>query len=95
MHKGRNAKTFVTNDQVVLAVMYALVIISEATAKPGDAAPDLRPDIPWWEIRGIGNRVRYEFNTVGLARVWPVVEHGEQVVRVTQDDIRAMRNEGP
>ena len=58
--KGLNAKTFAANDQVVFAVKYALVIISEATAKLGETAPDLRPDIPWREIRGLGNRLRHE-----------------------------------
>jgi uncharacterized protein with HEPN domain len=51
-----------------------LVIISEATAKLGDTAADLRPDIPWREIRGLGNRLRHAYDTVDLARIWPVVE---------------------
>jgi uncharacterized protein with HEPN domain len=72
--RGLNAKSFAANDQVVFAVKYALMIISEATAKPGDIAADLRPDIPWPEIRGLGNRLRHEYDTVDVSRIWLLIE---------------------
>ena len=50
------------------------MIISEATAKLGDIAADLRPDIPWREIRGLGNRLRHEYDIVDLARIWLLIE---------------------
>jgi uncharacterized protein with HEPN domain len=56
--KGLSAATFAASDQVTFAVKYALLVISEATAKLGDTAPGLHPDIPWREIRGLGNRLR-------------------------------------
>jgi uncharacterized protein with HEPN domain len=50
--KDLDAKSFAANDQIVFAVKYPLIIISEATLKLGDTAPNLRPQIPWREIRG-------------------------------------------
>jgi len=72
--QGLNAATFAANDQVTFAVKYALMVISEATTKLGDTAPGLRPDIPWREIRGLGNRLRHEYDTVDLARIWLLIE---------------------
>jgi uncharacterized protein with HEPN domain len=45
--QGMDATTFATNDQVVFAVKYALMIISEAAIRLGDIAGTLQPDIPW------------------------------------------------
>jgi uncharacterized protein with HEPN domain len=50
--KDLDAKSFAANDQIVFAVKYALVIISEATPKLGDTAPNLRPEIPWRKSAG-------------------------------------------
>ena len=71
---GLNAQTFTVNEQVVFAVKYALMIISESAIRLGDIASTLRPDIPWREIRGLGNRLRHEYDTIDLARIWLMVE---------------------
>jgi uncharacterized protein with HEPN domain len=93
--QGLNAKTFAANDQVIFAVKYALVIISEATAKLGDTAPDLRPDIPWREIRGLGNRLRHAYDTVDLARIWLVVKRDLPPLKAAcQDALKALSRDG-
>lgn len=72
--KSLDAKAFAGNDQVVFAVKYALMIISEAATKLGDGAAKLRPDIPWRQIRGLANRLRHEYDVVDLARIWLLIE---------------------
>jgi uncharacterized protein with HEPN domain len=37
-------------------------------------AADLRPEIPWADIRGLGNRLRHEYETVDAVRLWRTVE---------------------
>ena len=64
-----NTASFAANDQVVFAVKYALVIISEAASKLGNSATQLRPEIPWQEFRGLGNRLRHGYDTIDLARI--------------------------
>lgn len=92
--KGLNAKAFAANDQIIVAVKYALVIISEATAKLGDTAPDLRPDIPWREIRGLGNRLRHEYDTVDLARIWLLIERDLPPLKAAcQDALQALSHD--
>ena len=93
---GLNADTFAANDQVTFAVKYALLIISEATAKLGEIAPGIRPDIPWREIRGLGNRLRHDYDTVDLARVWLLIERDLPPLRAAcQNALRALSGKGP
>jgi uncharacterized protein with HEPN domain len=72
--RGLDAKTFAENDQAVFAVKYALMIISEAATRLGDTAMNLQPDIPWRDVRGIGNRLRHGYETIDLARIWLLIE---------------------
>jgi uncharacterized protein with HEPN domain len=94
--RGLNAKTFAANDQVIFAVKYALMIISEATAKLGDTASDLRPDMPWREIRGLGNRLRHEYDIIDLARIWLLIERDLPPLKAAcQDALRALSQDRP
>jgi uncharacterized protein with HEPN domain len=69
-----DAQAFANNEQIVFAVKYALMIISEAATKLGNAAADLRPDVPWREIRGLGNRLRHDYDAIDLNRLWLLIE---------------------
>ena len=66
---------FAGNEQTILAVKYSLLIISEAAIKLDDIAKDLCPDIPWREIRGLGNRLRHDYDNIDTVRIWLLVEH--------------------
>lgn len=92
--KGLDAATFAANDQVTFAVKYALMVISEATAKLGDTAPGLRPDIPWREIRGLGNRLRHDYDTVDLARVWLLIERDLPLLKAACQDVLRVLSQG-
>ena len=48
--------------------------ISEASKKLGDVAEELCPDIPWSELRGIGNFLRHEYDRIERDRLWITVE---------------------
>jgi uncharacterized protein with HEPN domain len=94
--KGLSAATFAANDQVTFAVKYALLVISEATAKLGDTAPGLHPDIPWREIRGLGNRLRHDYDTVDLARIWLLIKRDLPPLKAAcQDALRTLSQEKP
>jgi uncharacterized protein with HEPN domain len=94
--RGLNAKTFAANNQVIFAVKYALMIISEATAKLGDTASDLRPDMPWREIRGLGNRLRHEYDIIDLARIWLLIERDLPALKAAcQDALRMLSQDRP
>jgi uncharacterized protein with HEPN domain len=65
---------FAENEQTIRAVKYSLLIISEAAVKLGDLAADLCPAIPWREIRGLGNRLRHDYESIDVVRIWLLLE---------------------
>jgi uncharacterized protein with HEPN domain len=72
--RGLDGAAFAENDQAIFAVKYALMIISEAAIKLGDTAAALQPNIPWREIRGIGNRLRHAYDSIDLTRIRLLIE---------------------
>ena len=53
---------------------HALLILSEAAAKLGEQAEQLCPEISWADIRGLGNRLRHDYDNINLIRIWLIVE---------------------
>ena len=73
-----------------------MMVISQATSKLVDIAPSLRPEIPWREIRGLGNRLRHDYDTVDLARVWLLIERDLPLLKAAcQGALRALFPDGP
>jgi uncharacterized protein with HEPN domain len=71
--KGLDKKAFLTNDLVVDAVERCLSRISEAAKKLGKQAETLAPDQPWKKIRGLGNYLRHEYDTIRRDDLWVIV----------------------
>jgi uncharacterized protein with HEPN domain len=71
---GMDADDFAANEQTALAVKYSLLSISEAAPKLGRLAMELCPGIPWREIRGLGNRLRHDYESIDLTRVWLLLD---------------------
>ena len=71
--KGLNKKTFVKNDLIVDAVERCLSRISEAAKKLGKQAEAFAPDQPWKKIRGLGNLLRHEYDTIRREDLWAIV----------------------
>jgi uncharacterized protein with HEPN domain len=64
---------FVSNSLVVDAVERCLSRISEAASKLGPLAQQLVPDQPWPNIRGLGNRLRHEYDVIAARDLWAIV----------------------
>lgn len=71
---GMDLHGFAVADQTIRAVKYSLLVISEAATKLGDLAGDLCPSIPWRDIRGLGNRLRHDYESIDIVRIWLLVE---------------------
>jgi uncharacterized protein with HEPN domain len=48
--------------------------ICEAAKKLGDLAEELCPDIRWYGIRGFGNFLRHEYDSIELDLLWAMGE---------------------
>lgn len=55
------------------ATQHRLLRISEAAVKLGELAEQLAPDRPWADIRGLGNRLRHEYDRVEAAISWKII----------------------
>lgn len=71
--RGMQQGKFVANNLVVDAVERCLSRISEAARKLGVSAEDLAPGQPWAKIRGLGNLLRHEYDTIRWPVLWEIV----------------------
>jgi uncharacterized protein with HEPN domain len=92
---GMDLEGFAANEQAVLAVKYALLIIGEAAVKLGDDATDLCPDVPWRDIRGLGNRLRHDYDTIDIVRLWLLIKRDLPPLRTAcASALRALEESG-
>lgn len=47
--------------------------ICEAAHRLGPMAPELMPDQPWGDVRGMGNRLRHAYDNIELHVLWNAV----------------------
>ena len=88
-------RSFALADQTIRATKYCLLIISEAAAKLGDLAADLCPAVPWREIRGLGNRLRHDYETIDAARIWLLIERDLPPLKAgCRDALRHLEQDG-
>lgn len=93
---GLDLKAFAMADQTIRAVKYSLLIVSEAAVKLGDLAADLCPSVPWRDIRGLGNRLRHDYESIDVVRVWLLVERDLPPLKAAcRDALRGLEGQGP
>lgn len=77
-------------------VQRGIEIISEAARHLPDDLLEVAPEIPWKQIRGIGNVLRHEYHKVSDPIVWAVVTDSLPALRVAIQRIQASLDlEGP
>lgn len=67
---GLDLAGFRQDQKTIDAVERCLSRISEAAVKLGDLAPQLVPEMPWADIRGIGNHLRHGYDAISIDRIW-------------------------
>lgn len=70
---GLNFESFREDTKTVDAVERNLQRISEAAIRLGDQAEALCPELPWRDVRGIGNWLRHQYDRIDLETVWRTV----------------------
>lgn len=71
--QGLTYEQFAADRKTVDAVSYAIVVIGEAANALKDVGPDLAPELPWADIRGMRNRVAHEYFGVDVKVLWETV----------------------
>ena len=64
---------FRSDPMVVAAVERKLLTIGEAAVRLGRDAPSMIPEVPWRQVRDLGNLLRHEYDKIDLAIIWQTV----------------------
>jgi uncharacterized protein with HEPN domain len=70
---GMDETSFKANELVIAAVERCVSRVSEAATRLGDTAANVAPNLPWAQIRKIGNHLRHAYDTVNLDTIWEIV----------------------
>jgi uncharacterized protein with HEPN domain len=70
---GFQEKAFLADRKTQDAVERCLQRITEAAIKLGSEAERLVPGYPWKDIRGLGNRLRHEYDSIDAVQIWQIV----------------------
>ena len=68
--KGKSLENFKTDTFLRFAVERALEIISEASRHIAESDKARYPQIPWYEIKAVGNILRHEYQSVDPEIIW-------------------------
>jgi uncharacterized protein with HEPN domain len=79
---GRSFEQFKSDPLLSDAVERCLQRITEASIRIGAAGmAKIAPDVPFMEVRGLGNILRHEYEKIDLATVWDTLRHDLPVLR--------------
>jgi uncharacterized protein with HEPN domain len=70
---GKTFPEFEASWEVRWLVQRGIEIISEASRGIPETAKDLRPEIPWKKVAGIGNVLRHDYAGLADRIIWNVV----------------------
>jgi uncharacterized protein with HEPN domain len=71
--RGKSLAEFEASWQMRWLVQRAIEIISEASRAIPDDLANIRPEIPWRKVRGIGNVLRHDYEGLSDRIIWNVV----------------------
>jgi uncharacterized protein with HEPN domain len=71
--RGKTLAAFGQDWQLRWIVQRAIEIISEASRAIPEELKRARPEIPWPQVRGIGNVLRHEYQGLSDPIIWRVV----------------------
>ncbi len=79
--EGMDFDAFRRDGKTVAAVERKLQVISEAAVRLGEQGPVLCPDIPWPQIRGLGNWLRHQYDRIDLQKLWEMARDDLPVLK--------------
>lgn len=71
---GMDLAAYAADERTQAAVERKILIISEAAIRLGDAAETVCPEIPWRDIRGIGNWLRHQYDRIDAETIWNTIQ---------------------
>ncbi|MEB3311060.1 MAG: DUF86 domain-containing protein [Snowella sp.] len=72
--EGLNRDNLATNEEKQFAILYQIIIISEAVKRLSPAFRQQYSDIPWKEIAGMRDILAHQYDRINLNVLWDVVQ---------------------
>jgi uncharacterized protein with HEPN domain len=72
--RGIDESAFRTDEKLVDAVVWNLVVLGEAAKFIPEIVVQAYPQVPWPQIRGIRNRIVHGYDQINLTIIWNVVD---------------------
>ena len=66
-------EAFREDPKTIAAVERKLLVVSEAAVRLGNDGEILCPGVPWRDVRGIGNWLRHQYESIELPVLWKTV----------------------
>ena len=82
---GMSFDHYLADTRTRLAVERCLSIIAEAARKLENEAEIRCPEIPWIDIRALGNRLRHRYPTIKHRIIWKIVREEIATLRAACD----------
>jgi uncharacterized protein with HEPN domain len=73
--KGLSFEGFTKDEMRIDAVIRNFEIIGEVASKLSDSFKEAHPDIDWFQIKGMRNRIVHDYRNVNLFVVWDAIEN--------------------
>ena len=70
---GMSFEQFREDPKTVAAVERKFLVIGEAAVRLGREAPFIVADVPWRQIRELGNLLRHAYDKVDLEIIWQTI----------------------
>ena len=90
---GRDREAFAADEMARDAVPRCLQCISEAAKKLDAEAEVLMPSQPWKGIRGIGNPLRHEYDSIEDHLIWEAICGCPSLANDCREALRRMRDD--
>jgi uncharacterized protein with HEPN domain len=74
--RGMDLEAYRRDEKTQAAVERKLLIVSEAAIRMKEGAEALCPGIPWRDIRGSGNWLRHQYDSVDVETIWDTIQDG-------------------
>lgn len=70
---GSTVELFATDWRLNRACRYGLLTITEATKNLSDALKLRHPNLPWMQIKSLGDRLRHEYHRIDDRVLWDTI----------------------
>jgi len=72
---GVKKKEFIEHHMMQDAVMRQIEIIGEASNSVSEEFQEKHPELPWFQMRGIRNKIVHDYRGINLQVIWDTVKN--------------------